>query len=154
MRHFVGLTRFIVGLGSLTSITMSALLFVAAGAQVVMTLLDVWTLGLGNHETIEAVTVAAVRNADMVLIAAALLIIGIGLYALFFGEPANLPEWLDIRTLDDLKNKLVSVIVAVLAVNFFTRVIEWDGGPSILYMGGAIALVIGALAAYGALHKS
>ncbi len=119
MQRFVGLTRFIVGLGSLTSIIMSALLFIAAAAQIVVILIDVWWLGFGNHETIEAVTIAAVRYADTVLIGAAMLIIGIGLYALFFSEPAKLPEWLNIRTLEDLKDKLVSVIVAVLAVNFF-----------------------------------
>ena len=153
MRRIVGLIRFTVGLGALSSFVMSALLFVAAAAQVVFTLLGIWSLGLGSHEATTALTVGAVKQADMVLIAAALLIIGFGLYGLFFGEPADLPEWLEIRTLDDLKNKLVSVVVAVLAVNFFTRVIEWDGGPSILYIGGAVGIVIAALGAYGAFHK-
>ena len=153
MRRIFGLTRFIVGLGALSSFVTAALLFVVSVVQVVVTVVTVWSLGLGSHEAITALTVSAVKQADIVLIAAALLIIGFGLYGLFFAEPADMPRWLQIKTLDDLKDKLVGVIVAVLAVNFFTRVLEWDGGPGILYIGGAIGIVIAALGAYGALHK-
>ena len=87
----------------------------------------------------------------MILISAALLIIGIGLYALFVGRVERLPHWLDITSLDDLKDKLISVIVAVLAVNFFTRVVEWQG-DNILYLGGAIGIVIASLALFSYVH--
>ena len=152
LSRLVGITRFIVGIGTFTSIIMPALLFIAA-AQVVTTIIyTVPELGLGGHETTLALTVIAVKHADTVLIAAALLIIGVGLYALFVGEVSSLPRWLEIETLDDLKDKLVSVIVAVLAVNFFTRVVEWEGGGDILFLGVAVSVVIIALAAYRSLH--
>lgn len=116
--------------------------------------INISDLGLGSREATKELVVAAVEHADKVLIAAALIIIGIGLYALFIEQVARLPRWLEVDSLEDLKNKLVNVVVAVLAVSFFTRVIEWDGSSNIIYLGAAIGLVVVSLAAYGSLHLS
>ena len=51
---------------------------------------------------------------DAFLIATALLIFAIGLYELFI-EDIAMPEWLEVHSLHDLKAKLASVIVLVLA---------------------------------------
>lgn len=152
MKQVVGWTRFVVGMGAFSSIVMAVLLFVAAAAEVIVKIGQLPALGLGSHEATKELIVAAVEHADTVLIAAALMIIGIGLYELFIGKVARLPFWLEIDSLDDLKDKLVSVVVAVLAVNFFTRVVEWNGGDDILYLGAGIGLVIASLAAYGTLN--
>ncbi len=48
---------------------------------------------------------------------------------------------------------LISVVVAVLSVNFFTRVVDWSGDVSIVFFGAGIAMVIAALAYYGASNK-
>lgn len=39
----------------------------------------------------------------------------------------QLPDWLEIHTLDDLKDKLIGVIVVVLAVLFLGQIVAWDG---------------------------
>lgn len=152
MKDPIGWTRLIVGIGAFSSVLVGALLFISAGFEVVHLLLKIPETGFGTQKAIKDMVVTAVEHADTVLIAAALVIIGIGLYALFVGKVHALPHWLEVENLDDLKDKLVSVVVAVLAVNFFTRVVEWDGGPSILYLGAGVGLVIVSLAAYSGLH--
>lgn len=60
-------------------------------------------------------------------------------------ESTSLPRFLIVRTLDDLKSKLVSVIITMLAVTFLRHTLSWDGGTDIFYFGAGIALVIYAL---------
>ena len=155
MKRALGLSRFIAVIGSLSSLLIAFLLSVSVAVRTVSLIVGTFPwLELGSEEAAKALTVSAVEQADVILIAAALLIIGIGLYTLFVGDVERLPHWLDIKTLDDLKDKLVSVIVAVLAVNFFTRVAQWRGGSDILYLGGAIGLVIISLAAFSYVHSA
>lgn len=78
----------------------------------------------------------------------ALLIISLGLQALFIGQLQNVPAWLHVRTFDDLKQKLIGVVITALAVNFFAVALEWTGGAEILTYGAAIAAVILAVGAY------
>ncbi|MGR3391246.1 YqhA family protein, partial [Sagittula sp.] len=72
-------------------------------------------------------------------------IISVGLYSLFINTDVRLPEWLKIRTLDDLKNKLLSVVIVVLAVVFLGQAVAWDGARDLMGLGIGIAAVIAAL---------
>jgi uncharacterized membrane protein YqhA len=85
---------------------------------------------------------------DTFLIATALLIFAIGLYELFV-EDVDMPPWLVIHSLQDLKVKLGSVIVLVLAVNFLSHLVEWRDGRETLELGLAVAAVSAALIAFG-----
>ena len=82
---------------------------------------------------------------DLFLVSAALLIIGLGLYELFIDDSLDLPPWLEIHDLDDLKEKLLVTIIAVMAVFFLGQVIAWEQDQSILFLGGGIAVMIAAL---------
>jgi uncharacterized membrane protein YqhA len=72
-------------------------------------------------------------------------VVSLGLYQLYFRQDLELPKWLKIDDLDDLKSKLVGVSITVMAVFFLGKVITWTGGIDILYLGGGAALVIAAL---------
>ena len=89
---------------------------------------------------------------DTFLIATALLIFAIGLYELFIGDVA-MPGWLQIHSLHDLKAKLASVIVLVLAVNFLSHLVEWRDARETLEFGLAVAVVGAALIAFGHLGE-
>ena len=78
----------------------------------------------------------------------ALLIISIGLQALFVQRLDNLPGWLHIRTFDDLKTKLLGIVVVALIVEFFKVALKWDGKSDILTLGLALAVVILAATTY------
>lgn len=82
---------------------------------------------------------------DVFLIAIVGYIICAGLFVLFVDNTLPLPSWLVIHSLEDLKNNLVSVIVAVLAVLFAKEVVARTGQIDLLGLGVAIALMIGAL---------
>jgi uncharacterized membrane protein YqhA len=86
---------------------------------------------------------------DLFLIGATLLISAIGLYELFVGEitgPAvSLPGWLDMRDLNDLKGRVLAMIVMVLAVSFTEAAVDSPQGMQLLELGGGVALVIVAL---------
>ncbi|WP_237426985.1 YqhA family protein [Deinococcus xianganensis] len=115
-------------------------LFVAAIAQAYVTIRA--ALGdLGEAHTTKTLIVAAVEQADTLLVGVALLIISFGLQALFVGRLQNVPAWLHLRSFDD-KQKLIGIVVVALAVNFFSVALEWKGGSDILVYGAAIAAVI------------
>ena len=61
--------------------------------------------------------IALLQVLDLYLVGTVLIITSIGLYELFIGE-VQLPEWLVIRTLSDLKAKIVEVIVLVIEIEF------------------------------------
>ncbi len=50
-----------------------------------------------------------------------------------------------VDSLDDLKGKLIGVVIIVLGVIFLGNTAKWTGGTDILYLGGGIAAVIAAI---------
>src|SRR5487761_592178 len=87
---------------------------------------------------------------DLFLIGATLLISAVGLYELFISEirvdaAISLPGWLQMRDLNDLKARIVAMIVMVLSVSFVEEAVDTPGGRRILELGAGIALVIVAL---------
>lgn len=93
----------------------------------------------------EHVSIQLIELIDVFLIGVILLIVALGLYQLFIDEKSTLPSWLKIRTLDELKHRVIGVICVVLGVNFLSNVSEWNGGKDILYLGAAIGIVLAAL---------
>jgi len=83
---------------------------------------------------------------ELFLLGCAFYIIALGLYELFINDRVSLPAWLEIHDFDDLKGKLISVLVVVLGVIFLGGVATWDKQSDLLGFGVAIALVIAALA--------
>jgi len=88
---------------------------------------------------------ACIEIVDLFLLGTVFYIVALGLYELFIDDTIDLPAWLEIHNLDDLKHKLVGVVVVVLAVLFLGQVVSWDGERDLLGFGAAIALVIAAL---------
>jgi uncharacterized protein (TIGR00645 family) len=90
---------------------------------------------------------------DLFLIGATLLISAIGLYELFVreirqDEASRMPGWLQMHDLNDLKGRVISMIVLVLAVSFAELGVAATSGRKALELGGGIALVIVALTVF------
>jgi len=134
MRKFVGLTRYAVFVPALASM-LGAILLLAQGSIVLQTPLK---------DTVVEVLTAV----DAILLGTVLLVIGYGLYELFVDSDIELPKWLQVRDLDDLKSKLIAVVVAIVAVIFVGVVINADRAADVISYGvGAGALLLG-LAAF------
>jgi uncharacterized membrane protein YqhA len=89
------------------------------------------------------------------LLATVLLVIGYGLYELFVDADVKLPPWLEINDLDDLKSKLIGVVVAIIAVVFLGQLVDNNSSNDVFLAGaGAGALVLGLAAFTFATKKS
>ena len=94
----------------------------------------------GLKETIVEVLTAV----DAILLGTVLLVIGYGLYELFIDAEIEVPLWLRVRDLDDLKSKLIGVVVAILAVVFVGVFVDSNRSDDVISYGvGAGALVVG-----------
>jgi uncharacterized membrane protein YqhA len=91
---------------------------------------------------------------DLFLVGATLMIAAFGFYELFItgvddGRPRlPLPSWLRMDDLSDLKARVISMVILVVAVTFADVAVEAEAGPAILYLGAAVALVIAALTGF------
>lgn len=93
----------------------------------------------------KGLVLAFIEVTDLFLLATVLYVIAIGLFELFVDDRLELPNWLEIRNLDDLKQKLIGVMIVVMGVVFLGQVVTWDGQRDLLGYGVGIAVVIAAL---------
>lgn len=91
------------------------------------------------------IIIKSLKAIDAVLLGVIFFIIGLGLFELFIGPIDNLPEWFEMKDIDQLKAKLIKVTVVVLAVSFTGRIVTWDGSTDILGYGVSLGVVIFAL---------
>jgi uncharacterized membrane protein YqhA len=139
-------TRYMVIIAVAASLALAAMLFLF-GAVHAAGIIASTIAALGDAKKTKALAIASVEIADFFLIATALYIVGIGLYELFIRD-LDLPAWLTITSLEELKQRLISVIVVALAVAFLAQVANWDGASNLLPFGAAIAAVVVALGAF------
>ncbi len=146
MSRALRLSRYIVLLGVVVGLCVATVLFLAVLAHLGLLVRDALD-SLGDRKSLKLLGVDSIELVDLVLIATALYIVSIGLYIVFIG-PVRLPGQLRISSLDDLKEKLISVVVVVLGVSFLSQVATWDGVRDLLPFGAAIGAVILALSAF------
>lgn len=100
----------------------------------------------------KAITIGFIEIVDSFLIATAILIFTVSLYELFIGE-INAPEWMLAHNLYDLKGKLSSMIVLVMAVKFLETFMQGKDAKELLFKGIAVTLVSVMLIAFGYFGK-
>ena len=140
MRKILGLTRYAVFIPALASI-IGALLLMAQGSIAVLAAAYNSVVGASYlKETIVEVLTAV----DAILLGTVLLVIGYGLYELFIDADLDVPMWLRVDDLDDLKSKLIGVIVAIIAVVYVGVFVDANRADDVVSYGlGAGALVAG-----------
>ena len=140
MKRAIGLTRYAVFVPALASIIGAVLLMAQGSLAIVMVVIDAVSTELSLKETIVEVLTAV----DAILLGTVLLVIGYGLYELFIDAEIEVPQWLRVRDLDDLKSKLIGVVVAILAVVFVGVFVDSNRSDDVISYGvGAGALVVG-----------
>lgn len=144
MRRLIELSRFAVAVPAVTSIIASFVLMGIGVWEVVMSIIHL----LDTSVSIKLTVVAILTAVDTFLLATVFLVIGYGLYELFVDSEVNLPEWLEIRSLDDLKTKLIGVIVAILSVVFLGALVDRSDANSVMLIGVGVGAVVVGLAAF------
>ena len=84
---------------------------------------------------------------DVFLLSMVLYIFALGLYELFVGK-LNVPPWLSIETVDELKAKLASVIILFVAIAYVKLLVDWTNPVDTLLFGAATGILIAVLIQY------
>lgn len=140
-----GLTRFIVIIPVVGLFAGAVALVVTGALKTVGVILAVLGVG-GDVPTMKEELVAFIEIADLFLLAVVLYIIALGLFELFIESDLRLPGWLQFSDLDDLKYRLIGVIVVVLAVSFLGKTIELKDAQDLAWLGIGTASIIASLA--------
>jgi uncharacterized membrane protein YqhA len=140
MNRILARARYAVFIPALASILGALLLMFQGSVAMVKTVVDVVTEGTKLKLTIVEILTAV----DAILLGTVLLVIGYGLYELFIDEDLDVPPWLQVQDLDDLKSKLIGVVVAIISVIFVGVFVDTDRAADVISYGvGAGALVTG-----------
>lgn len=148
MKYILERSRYLtlVGIPALLTASLTAFAW-GAIKTVTTTLLVIRSLGADSSITVELIEII-----DIFLIATTILIFAASLYELFI-DKLDLPEWMLAHNLYELKNKLSSMIVLVMAVKFLQKLIDIKDGTELLQRGVAVAFVSAALIAFGYFGK-
>ena len=156
-RNILAGSRYLVIISVLGTLVGSIIVLVYGAVTVVSVLIEIFF----NHivfttEEVKIVAVSSVELIDLFLLSTILYIVSLGLYRLFIDPTLPLPGWLEIGDLNDLKERILGVIIVLLAISFLGYVVEWKFGDySIVALGIAIGLVLFAVGyslTSGALH--
>jgi uncharacterized membrane protein YqhA len=140
MRQIVGWTRYTVVIPAVASMLGALLLMFQGSIYFVRAIIDAAINQAPLKESVVSVLVAV----DAVLLGTVLLVIGYGLYQLFVDPELQVPSWLGAKSLDDLKSKLIGVVVVIVGVGFVGALVNVKDPAEVLSYGlGAGALVAG-----------
>jgi uncharacterized membrane protein YqhA len=140
MNRILAATRYAVLIPAIASILGALLLMFQGSIEMVRVVIDV----ISNGTKLKLTTVEILTAVDGILLGTVLLVIGYGLYELFIDDDLEVPPWLEVHDLDDLKSKLIGVIVAIVAVIFVGIFVDTNRADDVIAYGvGAGALVVG-----------
>ena len=122
-------TRFIVLISVVLSIISSIMLFLLGGWDIIQAIVFKNPLLNKDILTNNELLFNIISSIDLFLIGIVLLIFGFGVYELFiseinFAKDKFADSTLKINSLDQLKNKIIKVIIIVLIVKFFEKVLK------------------------------
>lgn len=144
MRKILGLTRYAVIVPSIASIIGALLLMAQGSISIMMVIVD----AVLNDAYLKDTIVDVLTAVDAILLGTVLLVIGYGLYELFVDTRLEVPAWLQVRDLDDLKSKLIGVVVAIIAVVFVGVFVDSNRAADVVSYGLGAGALVGGLALF------
>jgi len=147
LRNILAGSRYLIIISVIGTLIGSIIVLGYGAVTVVGVLINIFF----NHivfttEEVKVVAVSSVELIDLFLLSTILYIVSLGLYKLFIDPKLPLPDWLEIGDLNDLKERILGVIIVLLAISFLGYVVEWEFGDySIVALGIAIGLVLFAI---------
>jgi uncharacterized membrane protein YqhA len=138
--------RIIVILGVIFSALAAIVLFLAGSLEIYHVLV-LFVQHSGSLDKVELLK-GIIGAVDYYLIGLVLIIFSFGIYELFISEidvariEGGIGSILDIDNLDDLKNKIIKVIIMVLIVTFFERILAMAGSETTFVMFDMLAMAV------------
>lgn len=146
MRNILAGSRFFIAIAVLGTFVSSVVLIISGTIAVVSVTIDAIRDGDGGVAASKHLAVDFLQLVDIFLLGTVLYIIALGLYELFIDDSLPMPKWLVIATFEDLKEKLIGVIIVLLGVTYLGSAVTWTGNSDILELGVATGAIILALA--------
>jgi uncharacterized membrane protein YqhA len=147
MTNLFGFSRYLVVIAVLGLLLAALAVFIFGGITTVNIIIESFASGEFNAEGARQISIEIIEMIDLFLLGTILVITSIGLTQLFIEPNMDLPEWIVVTNLEQLKFNLLAVIVVMLAILFLGNaseyLVESDG---ILGYGLAIASVVAAIA--------
>ncbi len=147
IRFISGSSKWLFLLAVIGTALIAIFLFVLGFIVTLFTMIEAVVHPQGNLHTLKTLMSVFIEVIDVFLVATVFYIIALGLYELFIAK-APLPGWLKICDLDDLKEKLLGLVIIALAVVILGETLTWDGTSDILALGIATAAGIAAISGY------
>jgi uncharacterized membrane protein YqhA len=145
MQKLLATSRYLILIAVLGSCLAAATIIIYNGILLVHTLISLVVYPAMSVIAGRQLALTCIELTDSFLLGIAFYMVALGLYELFLNRHVDTPGWLHVRSLDDLKTRLLAVTILVLSVFFLEQVINWDRKSDILALGIAEALVIGAI---------
>ena len=136
-------SKYISVLGIISLLLASIAAFARGGFITVNAIIEIIT----SYGKDQKIAVTLIELFDTVLISVTLFIFAASLYELFIGK-VNLPSWMLAENINDLKTKLSSMIILVMAGKFVEHLVEWEDPSGTMFFGISIAVVSGTLVAF------
>jgi uncharacterized membrane protein YqhA len=147
MRQILAACRFLLVIPVIGSLILTAGVVIMGMGRIFTAGAAIVHAGDFSPKTSKMVALGAIEVIDLFLVGTVAYITAVGLYKLFISDKdIQLPMRLKIRTLKDLEDKIIGVIVAALAVAFLGVASGSVVPEKLLNYGAGIALVIAALA--------
>jgi uncharacterized membrane protein YqhA len=137
LRHLLNRSGLIVQVAVLGLFVTTAATFGWALVRTGHFVVDLVDGGLADDQLL----ITLLEVVDTYLIATVQLIFVIGLYELFLGD-LDVPAWLEVQSLDDLKKSLIDALIVVLAVKGIERFVAAEEPIDALYDAAAIAALV------------
>ena len=137
--RMIGRLRLVVLVPVLAVLLAALSLFLLGAVQAASAVWHAWSdVFLGGIDS-PHLSISFLKTVIVMLEAVVFFLIGVGLYSLFIA-PLNLAIALGVDTLHDLEDRVVRVVVVILAVTFLERFIQWQEPLQTLQFGGALAV--------------
>lgn len=138
LKKTLGLARYIAIVAVIGLFATSVATF---GWSIARTVLFVSDLFEGKWRT-DTQVVSLLKTIDTYLLALVQLIIVVGLHELFIGE-LDVPEWLRIESLDELKKPIIDILVVFVAVKGIEGLLKQeDPLDALTFVGAAASLIL------------
>ena len=149
MNRILSLTRYAVVVPALASILGALLLMAQGSISMVITTIA----AASRKSTLKDTIVEVLTAVDAILLGTVLLVIGYGLYELFIDADVDVPLWLRVHDLDDLKSKLIGVVVAIIAVVFVGVFVDSNRAEDVIAYGVGAGAIVSGLAIFAYASK-
>jgi len=147
MTRVFSLSRYLVLIAVIGLLFAALAVFVFGGIATIIVIVESFAGGKYGAESARELSIELIEMIDLFLLGTILMITSVGLYQLFIQPDMELPEWLVVADLEQLKFNLLAVIVVMLAILFLGEAAgDLAGTASILEYGLAIAAVLAGVA--------